>query len=72
MGVFSSGTSASELVSLLESAQASESNEDLQARIRGNAHLSGCFYKAIVPMCGDAEARLFRAQASSRADKARV
>ena len=56
VGVFSSGTSASELVRLLENARPSESHEEFQARIEGNAHLSGCFYKSIVPMCSDAEA----------------
>ena len=59
VGVFSSGTSASELVNLLESALPSESHEGFQARIRGNAHLSGCFYKTIVPICGNAEAAYF-------------
>ncbi len=59
VGVFSSGISASELVNLLESARPSESHEKFQARIRGNAHLSGCFYKSIVPICGDAEAAYF-------------
>ena len=59
VGVFSSGTSASELVNLLENAGPSESHEEFLARIGGNAHLSGCFYKAIVPMCGDAEAAYF-------------
>ena len=56
MGVFSSGTSASDLVKLLENAQPSESHEEFQGRIEGNARLSGCFHKSIVPMCGDAEA----------------
>ena len=59
VGVFSSGTSASELVRLLERAKPSESYEDFLARIGGNGHLSGCFYKAIVPLCGDAEAAYF-------------
>ena len=59
VGVFSSGTSASELVNLLERALPSESHEEFQARIRRNAHLSGCFYKSIVPICGDAEAAYF-------------
>ena len=59
VGVFSSGTSASELVRLLESARTSESHEEFQARIGGNAHLSGCFIKSVVPMCGDAEAAYF-------------
>ena len=59
VGVFSSGTSASELVKLLENARPSESHEDFQARIGGNGHLSGCFYKSIVPMCGNAEAAYF-------------
>ena len=59
VGVFSSGTSASELVNLLESALPSESHEGFQARIRGNARLSGCFYKTIVPICGNAEAAYF-------------
>ena len=59
VGVFSSGTSASELVKLLENARPSESHEEFQARIGGNAHLSGCFYKSIVPLCGDVEAAYF-------------
>ena len=59
MGVFSSGTSASELVNLLESALPSESHEEFQTRISENALLSGYFYKYIVPICGDAEAAYF-------------
>ena len=59
VGVFSSGTSASELVKLLESALPSESHEEFQTRISQNAPLSGCFYKYIVPICGDAEAAYF-------------
>ena len=59
VGVFSSGTSASELVKLLESAMASESHEEFLERIRENAQQSGCFYKSIVPICGDAEAAYF-------------
>jgi hypothetical protein len=59
VGVFSSGTSASELVNLLESALPSESHEEFQTRISENALLSGCFYKYIVPICGDAEAAYF-------------
>ena len=56
VGVFSSGTSASDLEKLLENARPSESHEEFQARIGGNARLSGDFYKYIVPMCGDPEA----------------
>ena len=59
VGVFSSGTSASELVKLLESALPSESHKEFLARISGNAHLSGCFYKSIVPVCSDEEAAYF-------------
>ena len=59
VGVFSSGTSAYELVKLLESAMPSESHEEFLERIRENAQQSGCFYKSIVPICGDAEAAYF-------------
>ena len=59
VGVFSSGTSASELEKLLESAQPSESHEEFQTRISGNGRLSGRFYESIVPICGDAEAAYF-------------
>ena len=59
VGVFSSGTSASELVKLLESAMPSESHEEFLERIQGNAQQTGCFYKSIVPICGDAEAAYF-------------
>ena len=59
VGVFSSGTSASELVKLLESAMPSESHEEFLGRIGENAQQSGCFYKSIVPICGDAEAAYF-------------
>ena len=59
VGVFSSGTSASDLVKLLESALPSESHEEFQTRISGNARLSGRFYKSIVPICGDEEAAYF-------------
>ena len=56
VGVFSSGTSATELESLRESALPSESHEGFQKRISGNGHLSGRFYESIVPICGDVEA----------------
>ena len=59
VGVFSSGTSASELEKLRESALPSESHEEFQKRISGNGHLSGRFYESIVPICGDAEAAYF-------------
>ena len=59
VGVFSSGTSASELVQLLENALPSDSHEEFLERVRGNAHLSGRFHKYIVPICGDAEAAHF-------------
>ena len=55
-GVFSSGTSATELEGLRERALLSESYEDFLKRISGNGHLSGRFYNSIVPLCGDAEA----------------
>ena len=55
-GVFSSGTSATELEKLKERALASESYEDFQKRISSNGQLSGRFYKSIVPICGDEEA----------------
>ena len=56
VGVFSSGTSAADLEKLLANARPSQSHEEFQARIEGNARLSGDFFKYIVPMCGDPEA----------------
>ena len=55
IGVFSSGTSASDLVRLLENARPSQSPEEFLARISGSGHLSGCFYQFIVPICNDVE-----------------
>ena len=56
VGVFSSGTSASDLVRLLENARPSQSPEGFLARISGSAQLSGFFHKFIVPICSDTEA----------------
>ena len=52
-GVFSSGTSASELEELIKRARASESFEDLKQRLSGNGRLSGRFSACIVPICCD-------------------
>ena len=51
-GVFSSGTSASELEELTGRAQASESIEEFEKRISGNGQFSGRFQDCIIPMCG--------------------
>ncbi len=51
-GVFSSGTSASELERLIDESSATESFDDFGARIEQNAMLSGQFVKYVVPICG--------------------
>jgi len=51
LGVFCSGTSASDLEWLIEHACASNSWPDFEERIRSNARISGDFYKRVVPMC---------------------
>ena len=55
VGVFSSGSSASELDGLIQRANASESLEAFQKRIRGSGRLSGHFRDRIVPICNDTE-----------------
>ena len=55
-GVFSSGTSATELEELIERARASDSIEEFQQRISGSGRLSGRLRTYIVPICGDEEA----------------
>ena len=55
-GVFSSGTSATELEELVERALASDSIEEFQQRISGSGRLSGRLRTHIVPICGDEEA----------------
>ena len=52
-GVFSSGTSASELEELIENARASKSFEEFRQRIDRSERLSGQFHKYLVPICGD-------------------
>lgn len=53
LGVFCSGTSASDLEWLIEHARASNSWPDFEERIRSNARVSGEFYKRVVPVCDD-------------------
>ena len=55
-GVFSSGTSASELEELTARAQASDSIWNFRQRIDQNGQLAGCFDGAIVRICGSEEA----------------
>ena len=55
-GVFSSGTSASELEELIENARASQSFEEFRQRIGRSGRLSGQFHKYLVPICGDGPA----------------
>ena len=55
-GVFSSGTSATELEELIDRACASDSIEEYQQRMTGNGRLSGRLHTHIVPICGDEEA----------------
>ena len=55
-GVFSSGTSATELEELTERARASDSIQEFQQRISESGQLSGRFYGPIVHICGDEEA----------------
>ena len=52
-GVFSSGTSTSELAELIEQARAAESFDEFDARIGQNAKRSGQFRRHVVPICGD-------------------
>ncbi|MYA49667.1 MAG: ATP-binding protein [Chloroflexi bacterium] len=52
-GVFSSGTSATELEELTERARASDSIQEFRQRISGSGQLSGRFYGPIVDICGD-------------------
>ncbi len=52
-GVFSSGTSASELQELIERARSSDSFEQFQRRIGGNALLSARFVDQLVQICAD-------------------
>ena len=52
-GVFSSGTSATELEELTERARASDSMQEFRQRISGSGQLSGRFYGPIVDICGD-------------------
>ena len=51
-GVFSSGTSASELAELIAQARATESYDEFDARTRQNAKRSGQFWKCVVPTLG--------------------
>ena len=51
LGVFCSGTSASDLEWLIEHACASNSWPDFEERIRSNARISWDFYKRVVPAC---------------------
>ena len=55
-GVFSSGTSATELEELRSRALASDSFNGFQERIGASARLSAHFRDRIVPICGDDEA----------------
>ena len=55
-GVFSSGTSASELEELTERAQKSESLKEFQERISESGRLSGRFHHSLVPSCGNPDA----------------
>ena len=50
-GVFSSGTSATELEELIENAVASDSFEILEERLRRSGSLSAAFKDRIVPIC---------------------
>ena len=52
-GIFSSGTSASELAELIEHARATDSFEEFDARIRQNAKRSEQFPRYVVPICGN-------------------
>ncbi len=52
-GVFSSGTSATELEELTERARASDSIQEFRQRISESGQLSGRFYGPIVDICGD-------------------
>ena len=51
LGVFCSGTSASDLEWLIEHARASNSWPDFEERILSNARISEDFYKRVVPAC---------------------
>ena len=55
-GIFSSGTSATELEELISRALASDSFNGFQERIGVSARLSAHFRDRIVPICGDEEA----------------
>ena len=52
-GIFSSGTSASELEELIDIARASESFEGFRRRIERRGRLSGQFQEYVVPVCND-------------------
>ena len=52
-GIFSSGTSASDLDELIQRALASDSFEEFERRIRESGRLSGEFDKHVVPICSD-------------------
>ena len=56
IGVFCSGTSASDLEALIDHARASNSWSDFEQRIRQNARISGELQKHLAPACGRDEA----------------
>ena len=55
-GVFSSGTSATELEELIERARASDSFEEFKQRVDGSGRLSGQLGKYVAPLCDDERA----------------
>ena len=55
-GVFSSGTSATELEELIERARASDSFEEFKQRVDGSGRLSGQLVKYVAPLCDDERA----------------
>ena len=70
-GVFSSGTSASELTELIEHARATDSFEEFDARIRQNAKRSGQFLQVRGPNLWQRGRSLVRTSAAARANSRR-
>ena len=56
VGVFSSGTSASDLEEVIEYSKASDSIAEFYRRLNQSARRSGGFVECIVPICGDDQA----------------
>ena len=56
IGVFSSGTSASDLEELIDRARQSDSCEDFEQRLGTSKQLLRQFHERVVPICGDKRA----------------